>query len=98
MTKVHYRIRGYGRAQEILDGFSTNERYLRSLVANVTGDGDYADGLDYSGLISEGRKIRGIAKRILRSKASRLETRAEQTTTMVPSGNRDLSHQMGLFS
>lgn len=72
--KITYRIEGYGRAAGILDNFSREERYLRSLIASVTGDRAYADGLDYRGCLREGHKIRGIAKKILDSRLARTES------------------------
>ncbi|MDO8508698.1 MAG: hypothetical protein Q7S27_03365 [Nanoarchaeota archaeon] len=68
----HYKgIGNYGRAQEIIDNFSRDSRYLRSLIANVTDDGEYADSLDYGGLIREGLKIKAIASEVLKSKANK---------------------------
>jgi hypothetical protein len=66
--KISYKIKGYKRAQEIISGFGNSSNYLRSLVANVTGNGEFADSLDYMGLKREGFKIRGVARKILRSK------------------------------
>ena len=65
--RAKYNIKGSRRAQEIVSGFSDSSDYLRSLVANVT-NGEFADSLDYRGLKREGFKIRGVARRILRSK------------------------------
>ena len=69
MEKIDYRINSYDRAEEIVDNFSINQNYLRSLIARITDNGEYADGLDYRGLLREGRKIKGIAEKILRSRA-----------------------------
>jgi len=63
---VGYNINGHDDARGILDYFSWNERYLRSLVARVTGDSDYADRLDYKGLRRESYKILGVARKIVR--------------------------------
>ncbi len=64
-SSVGYNIDGYDDARGILDDFSWNKTYLRSLVARVTGNSDYADRLDYSGLRKEGHKIKGIARKIV---------------------------------
>ena len=63
-----YRVNGYEDARQIISNFSREKRYLKSLIARVREDGDYADNLDYRGLLREGNKIRGIAKRILKSR------------------------------
>jgi hypothetical protein len=66
--EVNYNIKGYDRAQKIVDNFSSDEIYLRSLISNVTGNGEFADNLDFRGLLREGHKIKGIASKILKSK------------------------------
>ena len=45
----------------------SNERYLRSLVANATGDGEYAQNLSYGDLRMEARRIKSVANKILKS-------------------------------
>ena len=63
--EISYDINGYDDARRILNGFSRNIGYLRGLISRITGDGVYADSLDYRGLLREGYKIRGVAKKIL---------------------------------
>ena len=63
MAEINFHIRSYERARQIIRSFSTNEIYLRTLVVKVTGNSEYADSLDYSGLLREGKKIRGIARK-----------------------------------
>lgn len=67
-SKIRYNISGYARAEEIVRNFSREEKYLRSLIANVTGNGSYADHLDFRGLLREGFKIKGIVEKILKHK------------------------------
>jgi len=69
----------YERARQIVANFSINDIYLRSLVANVTGNTEHADSLDYRGLLSEGMRIKAVAKKILRRKPSKLETQTQGT-------------------
>lgn len=60
-----YKINGRVDAERIYHNFDWNEKYLRSLVSEVTGNKDYADSLDYAGLRREGHKIKGIVLKIL---------------------------------
>ena len=59
----------YDMAFRISQNFdSGSERYLRSLVANVTGDGEYADSLGYFDLRREARRIKREADRVLEAR------------------------------
>ncbi len=53
------------QATKICDRFTRNERYLRSLVKEITGDGEYSGTLNYGRLVAEGRKIREMAQEML---------------------------------
>lgn len=66
--RLRYKIRDYNEARQIIDNFSRSEIYLRSLVSKVTGNTGFANNLDYRGLLHEGYKIRGIAKKILKKR------------------------------
>tara|TARA_Y100000034_G_scaffold122308_1_gene167594 strand:- start:847 stop:1143 length:297 start_codon:yes stop_codon:yes gene_type:complete len=64
----------YKRARQILADFNPqNEKYLRSLISNITGNGSYADSLDFRGLRREGFKIRGIVEKILSHESKKQE-------------------------
>jgi len=71
-----------------------NESYLRSLVAELTGNGEYADSLSYYILMREGREIFSAAKKVL--KAEHQEPRAGVPGAVVERDN--LGEQLPLFS
>ncbi len=62
-----FKIRGYEHAEQILD-WPQNERALRTLVYDVTGDSDLAEYLNYRGLRHQYHRIKGVAQKILKSK------------------------------
>lgn len=70
----------------------TNENYLRSLVANATGDGDYADSLSYGELKRDARKIKKIANKILTRRTEELESSGLELVS------QDIGKQLLLFS
>lgn len=71
-ARVYRQVGNYERAQEIVDNFSTSESYIRNLVANVTGDEDFATDADYRNVLSEAYKIRGLARAVLKSRDQKL--------------------------
>lgn len=63
---IHYHpFQSYQRAQEVVDHFSTDETYLRALVAEVTLERDYAKGLHLTELLEKGTEILNMARRDL---------------------------------
>lgn len=55
----------YERAAGLVDGsFTQTQRYLRNLISNLTGDGEFADSLTEEEVFAEGRKIRRQAQRV----------------------------------
>ncbi len=79
MGNTRYIVKGYEMAERIMRDFDRGNRaYLKSLISAVTQNGEYADSLDYSGLLREGLKIRGIAQKMLRNRESALEKLGEE--------------------
>ncbi len=83
------------RAREILDDFSKDSRYLRSLVGSLV-NGEYADSLDYRKLLWEGYRIKAICKKIEANKNRRVrrvdiseEIGEAQKDLRIALGNRD---------
>ena len=77
MADRGFNIRSYEEAEKIVRrGFERNEAYMRSLISSVTRDGEYADGLDYSGLLRQTRRILGVAEKMLKSRG-KVRDRAE---------------------
>lgn len=74
---VKYQIKNYENAESIINNLreleegKVHENYLRELVFYVTHDDAFTDNLDYRGLKREGYKIRGIARKMLKSKDKR---------------------------
>jgi hypothetical protein len=63
--RKNFRV-SYEMAERIAQDFNPlNERYLRSLVANATCDGEYSDNLSYGELKREAYRIRSVALGIL---------------------------------
>ncbi len=87
-TKI--RIESYREAEKILARYSTNELYLRSLVAYVTENDRLADELDFNELRHFGHKILGAAKRMLR-------TRQERVSAESPLEEKSREEQLVLF-
>ena len=85
MEQKGFNIRGYAEAEQIVKrGFERNEAYMRDLIADVTGDGDYVDGLNYGGLLRDTRRILSVAEKMLESrkaKTTRLEDKSSDTPT-----------------
>jgi len=75
--KIHYKINGYSHAERIAKNFVRQRTYLLSLVENVTGDSEFAESLDWNGLLHQGYKIRDNAYKILKNR-TQAEERARQ--------------------
>ncbi len=69
MMRRDYIFMSDEQAQRILAyGPSKNEKYLRSLISEVSENRVYAEGLDYSELLLQGRLMFQIASRRFGSK------------------------------
>jgi hypothetical protein len=80
MIERGFNIQGYEEAGRIVRrGFERNVYYMRSLIAKVTGDGAYADNLDYRGLLTNTRRIIAVAEKILKDRdANRINRKLEE--------------------
>jgi len=98
-VKPGINIRTYERAQEVVDGIKDNghnERYMRSVVSNVTGNGTYADNLSYRALQAEKHRILGVARKILKNREVGGDVSLECRVCSSPR-SRDAGEQLYLF-
>ncbi len=79
MTDRGFKIESYEQAQRIaLRGFERREIYMRSLVSSVTGDGAYADGLGYSDLSRQTRRIIYVARKMLKDRDKSIDVQCQR--------------------
>jgi len=71
-TPVHFHpFHSDEEAQEVVTNFSTEETYLRNLVAKVTLEREYALSLKYDELVESGNKIYNMARNCLEGKTQK---------------------------
>jgi len=82
--RITYNFGGRKGAIDLLSGINMlHEGNMRSWVAHITGNSNYASNLDYISLRREVHKIKGVARKILGERETRVvrdETVGEQLT------------------
>lgn len=91
---IGYKIDSYDLAERIVKDFNKDGRWLKSVVTRVTGDGDFADRLPYSGLLHQGYRIRGVAQKILRIRGQKIKRESAGESIL----EKTAGQQLSLFS